>query len=1183
MPKKCGLALRHCLGFLCLFTGPLLSTSQAESSSIPPSPLTRVSPSGRLQHYSRIVPSRMTEIHRAGTQQGAHAAASPEARPADAGSSPAAPNFGGFSGDVPTFPVAHVIDTYNSAGYAIKAYDTSAAVAGDFNGDGKLDIAAVQMDGSIDVLLGDGKGGFSAPAVTASTIFSFESDSVVAVDLNGDGKQDLVGYSGAGGGLLVWLSKGDGTFAAPAAPTYNYQNKNVAFAFSVADVNGDGHPDILLASDTGGTPDAIQIQTLLNAGDGTFPAAKNIPTSSYALPGGYVASTLANTASVVQIDGKPTLFFEAGEAGVSGPPYSAEIFQAVSNGDGTFTFKGAPLDIPSIYGSTLDFRFSGAGRALLVQDLNGDGTPDILSVPGDGAIYSALGTGGGNFAVPVLAYSETVFDSPDLLAVDLDGDGIADLVDSEYGSATAFRGNGDGTFVLVNATMAGAGSNSNGFTSTFASTAYGDFNGDGKLDYFSVDSNYGSGALHAGLGGFNFTGTPRLVDTGAADQLPAIPAQLVVEAALDLNGDGKTDLVAFNESYRASGYTLNAVSGINQGNGTFKWVSAPSLLALSQIAQFGISSTTGDFNHDGKQDIIVYGANAPYGFLEDWFVYVALSNGDGTFQAPIQIQLPNQPVYPQSLSFAVADVNGDGNPDVVITNGYASGSFIFGGPPAGYYVALGDGTGKFPTVTFTPYGTSLNLAALADFNGDGAPDLAVSNFPNGKFPSLSVLLNDGKGNFSTSSAKPISYTEYPVFLNTGDLAKNGKQDLIVASAGVYDSATQAIDSSQAGLVIYPGNGDGTMGEPVTLDPQEGPAFVLADFNGDGFPDILAGLSYDFSPNPPSITDQFYGASLLLNTGNGDFAAPRNMYVPYGLNSVTAGNFYGDGVKDLLEVDGGGASVFFNQGGSSLTLSASDVSVVQGDTEIITAKVVPGLPGRPDPTGNLTFYDGGATLGVASIDSTGAASYSTTGLAAGAHAITASYAGDANFNPVSQPVAVSIAVTALPPAFDLAAGNSSLTIGRKGSGSLTLTLTPNATFRGNVSLAVTGFPAGVTAQFTPASVQLSPGGQAKVTVTISAGAATTASLKGYGTGWSGAGAGASLAGLLLLGIPRRRRILRMFLFFAAVSSTMALLSLTGCGGGSSQSVKAGSSQITITATPSVSGAVPQSTTVTLTIQ
>ena len=203
-----------------------------------------------------------------------------------------------------------------------------------------------------------------------------------------------------------------------------------------------------------------------------------------------------------------------------------------------------------------------------------------------------------------------------------------------------------------------------------------------------------------------------------------------------------------------------------------------------------------------------------------------LGNGDGTFQAPSAVDLFGFPgdLVPQPI---VADVNGDGKPDLLIAYGSASA------PVLSVSVLLGNGDGTFqaPIVdTWTGIGSPMAMAA-GDFDGDGHVDLAVITLN----PELQVFIlnGDGSGNFtpqetsyflSTGSGYGYAASE----IRVADLRKNGKLDLIV----LPDLVSQ--------LQVLLGNGDGTFAQP-----QAAPAaattdsFEIGDFNGDGFPDIAA--------------------------------------------------------------------------------------------------------------------------------------------------------------------------------------------------------------------------------------------------------------------------------------------------------------------------------------------------------
>ena len=130
------------------------------------------------------------------------------------------------------------------------------------------------------------------------------------------------------------------------------------------------------------------------------------------------------------------------------------------------------------------------------------------------------------------------------------------------------------------------------------------------------------------------------------------------------------------------------------------------------------SIATGDFNHDGKLDVVM---------MTDSGLSVALGNGDGTFQRAV--------TYTTQLAYslAVADFNGDGNLDIVVANENTPST-------VSVYLGNGDGTFKAPIDSST---TSYNeFVAVGDFNGDGKPDIVVI-----ENPYISVLLGNGDGTF----------------------------------------------------------------------------------------------------------------------------------------------------------------------------------------------------------------------------------------------------------------------------------------------------------------------------------------------------------------------------------------------------------------------------------------------------
>ncbi len=314
---------------------------------------------------------------------------------------------------------------------------------------------------------------------------------------------------------------------------------------------------------------------------------------------------------------------------------------------------------------------------------------------------------------------------------DFNGDGKLDLVVATYSNRlNVLLGNGDGTFTAAPAMqLAGAGETNN--------AAVADFNGDGKLDL--AISLPDADEVQVLLGNGDGTFTP----------LPTIPVDGVhVVATADFNGDGKADLVLVN-----SGPGLVILLG--NGDGTF--TAAPPISAPSPQAV-----AVGDFNGDGKPDLAVvnYFANT---------VSVLLGRGDGTFtEAACSSATGFEPV-----SVVAADLNSDGVLDLVVT------SLNGGAPGLGTVtVLLGKGDGTFTPAPVNPVpGSVPSSVTVADFNGDGKPDLAIANAGSN---TLNVFLGNGDGTF----IEPLSVAAGadPLYAAVGDFNGDGIPDLAVADS-----------------------------------------------------------------------------------------------------------------------------------------------------------------------------------------------------------------------------------------------------------------------------------------------------------------------------------------------------------------------------------------------------------------
>ena len=602
---------------------------------------------------------------------------------------------------------------------------------GDFNGDGKLDIAVV-TDGSPDavlILLGNGDGTFKNPN-SVSLGASVNSFQAVVADFNKDGHADLaISEKNGGDGFMVLLGKGDGTFLAPTSFAIPTQG----FGIAEGDFNHDGIPDLAVT-----TPYDAGVNIFLGDGTGKFipvnnPVTGTLPTANVGIPGFTAPTSVA--IGDFNNDGKADVIVALGLTGGSGA-----VAVLLGNGNGT-------LAAPLLFGA------ADSVQLVAVGDFNSDGKLDwavTTNNPVD-SVSVALGRGDGTFQAARIYVSDN---APFWFAfADFNGDGVSDMLVTNQPANTVdlLLGNKDGTF--KNATGVS-------FSGVPGMVVTGDFNNDGKQD-FAVRNTSGSPntvAVYLGNGNGTFQ-TPKSFSTGGANGSWLI--------AGDFNGDGKLDLAVSNNDNDSSSPSLVILLG--KGDGTFgtpmitsttmgslSWLAAADLNKDGHLDLIAVDNTdqniaiflgkgdgtfqtpatisqqspalaaVGDFNNDGNPDLLVTGnGNAN----------LYLGNGNGTFNSPLTVNL-STPNAQAGIWVSVADFNLDGNPDFVIGAVPPRGqSYIY----QGIRLLLGNGDGTFqaPQEYLAGQGNILLPTSVGDFNGDGAPDLAVMDYEN----SIMVLLN----------------------------------------------------------------------------------------------------------------------------------------------------------------------------------------------------------------------------------------------------------------------------------------------------------------------------------------------------------------------------------------------------------------------------------------------------------
>ena len=1059
---------------------------------------------------------------------------------------PGQPNFGGYL-SAPYYPArlepSCITDPYNCG--------VSVELTSDFDQDGKPDVAVVQNDGTLNILLNNGAGGLAAPISYINPNYSTSFiEEGFAVDINKDGYADIVEFDAGNNTLIVFLNQKNGTFGAAQTtsliPDYGYVS-----SLAMGDVNADGSLDIVTvaANVNSRTSTSVTVQTYLGAGDGTFatPGTALTQTATIAAQT-QIPASFGITLGDLNNDGKLDIAVDMWEQ-TSQTTGNVVATVGLGNKDGTFSPINVnnPVSLPVTAVPGTRF-IIWANSGVQIVDLNNDSNADVAIDQG-GILYAALGNGSGSFTSTV--QTAGVGASSQILYADVTGDGILDLI-QDNGLLNVWTGKGDGTFTIP--------VNGNTYvidSGDAQSLVLADFNGDGILDIAQLGGDYKQVSIFNGTGKGSYHGALGISSTTDSG---SNPFGLSLEAVGDINGDGFTDTLFVDHS----GITPYVVAGVSDGKGNFTYTTALSSSAVPALGY--LQPVTADFNGDGKQDLLIAGT--------DNTLSVALSKGNGTFQNPVALALP---ALNCEVSYAaVGDLNNDKQMDIVVTYSGDSSCDGSGTTPSGYFVALGNGDGTFGAPAFTAAGNELYAATLADMNKDGNLDLILDDAPfnvSGSF-AVDLLPGNGDGTFSAG------YTVYSNFLVSqviaGDFNQDGKPDLILFSEG-EQTVTNPYDT--AGIMLLPGNGDATFGEANTIGT--GNFFLngtLADVNNDGILDLVAAL-YQTVGQP----NTYYGLSTMLGTGNGGFTAPINTLIQLNATLPLTGNFLADNATDLIVSTPYGTGLFLGQGGTTISLSLFASSISFGQAETLTATLAPSLSGQPAPTGSVSFYDGTTLLGTSAISS-GTAVFASSALAVGSHSITAVYAGDINFNPNST-AAASLTVSTLAPAFTLAATPGSINVSVGQQAVATLTLASNATFSGTVNLACSGLPANASCAVNPASVTLSGASSLNATLIIGttvSKASIAANSRGPLLPLSGLG-GLSLAGLLCC-FGRRRLprvvglVIGVFLLIAAVQG------LSGCG--SSSPVKTapkGTYTVIVTATPATSSVAAQTATVSVTLQ
>ncbi len=364
------------------------------------------------------------------------------------------------------------------------------------------------------------------------------------------------------------------------------------------------------------------------------------------------------------------------------------------------------------------------------------GAVNVMITPGSSAVRFAHASDPALNVVPI-----------GLALGDFDRDGKVDIAAVAHAGSggIVLRGYGNGTFDDLGKRYFEAAANAWGVAS-------GDVTGDGLPDMLTI----GDDGVSVSAGNGDGTFRPRI-----AYPIGTAARALVVA---DFNGDGKPDVAA-------TGFADNRVATLlSRSDGTL----GAAVTTFAGSNHPGIAA--GDFDRDGKLDIVVTNPS-------DRSISILLGNGNGAFQATAPIVTGAYPAYPYNV--ATADFNGDGKPDIALTNFFA--------PTVSILIGRGDGSFAAPVDVAT--GARPEGIVVADFNGDGRPDVAVANVDDN---TVSILLGNGNGTFQS----PVNFGvgPGPAQLVAGDLNGDGKTDLVVANES---GATLAVLINVTGTSTLP--------------------------------------------------------------------------------------------------------------------------------------------------------------------------------------------------------------------------------------------------------------------------------------------------------------------------------------------------------------------------------------------
>jgi hypothetical protein len=1120
----------------------------------------------------------------------------------------------------------------------------SAIAVGDFNSDGKADLAITNAtDNTVTILLGNGDGTFTA----ASTPSTGNAPSAIAIgQFTGNGQQDLAIVNATDNKVTILLGNGDGTFTpAAAAPATG----GSPHAIAVGDFNGDGILDLAVANASDNT-----VTILLGNGDGTFTAA-----STTAATG-----SSPSAVAVGDFNGDGKLDLAVTNSGAN------SVTVLLGNGDGTFT-AAAPLTTGN------------APSAITLGDFNGDGKADLaVTNSADATVEVWLGNGDGTFT-PASSATATGVNPGAISVADFNGDGKQDVAVANFADSTVsvLLGIGDGTFTAAATPPVGSGPS--GVVAV-------DFIGNGKPDLATANNGGRSASV--------LLGNPTTASTATASSISAwgggtqnVDATYPGDTNYSASTSGLTALVgttitnmvalsispstglSFGQSIQLTAtvspnstdnYTAGGTVTLYDGTtvlGTATLTSGQAVITISSLSA-GLhnlsASYAGDGNFASSQSspmVVTIGQAAP---TLAWNSPAGISYGTALGAAQLDAaakgvggtSLPGTFTYTPaggtilgvgtqtlSVTFTPTDstnyTSATSSVSLVVSQGSASialassaNTLLFGNPvtftatvapasqgaPAptgtvtfmdgtamlGTPVALTAGGASYTTSSLTVGSHSITAVYGGDPNNRPRTSIALTEviqenvsilLASGGSPSLAgspvLLTATVTGSAGGAPTGTVTFKDAASTLGTATLNGTGMATFSASSLAPGQHAISAVYGGDAlNLPALSATLTQTVQEntTTTVTSSANPAVL-------GAPVVLTAKVSAAVSGVPSGSVTFKDGSTTLGSGalNGSGIATFSTTAMAAGSQTIVASYSGDTIN-LPSTSAALSEQIMET--TSVTVSASANTFYAGSSVTFTATVSD--PGGATPNGTVTFKDGGNTLGSSAVTNAGTATYSTTTLAVGTHVITAVYDGNmADAGSTSQV----LSVTVNPANFTLTATPNSQTISDGQAAEFTLTVTPQGSLTSAVNFACGGLPQMATCSFSPASVAPDTN-TATSTLTIktigNASVPKLPLLPGFGRRplypLGALAAILSLLSMLLAGGQMNRRLKTVIPACVLLLVLFCLAACAGNGGkspsSSALSTPLGTTQLTVTATSALTtGTVKHSTTLTLTIQ